>query len=77
MISTPLFKKGHPLSYVGQDRAITVVDSAVAEHSLLKEKVAGLQVLPGICASSFIRSTGGKVLHSCNHEPLLKESEKS
>ena len=36
MINTPLFKKGYPLSYVGQDRAIAVVDSEVAEHSLLK-----------------------------------------
>ena len=36
MIGTPLFKKHHPLFYVGEDRAITVVDSAVAEHSSFK-----------------------------------------
>ena len=36
MISTPLFKKGHPLSYVDQDRAIIVVDSAVDEQSSFK-----------------------------------------
>ena len=36
MISTPLVKKGHPLYYVGQERAIIVVDSAVAEQSLFK-----------------------------------------